>query len=199
MPSIRNLVAFVLGALVLMSGLASPARATTEYGYASAPYTFATAQYTTSMFLTLTIELAAPLVAGLSNYDLDPDILSFSVYDGVRTVTDADALNGTDFRVSTNAQADIQAWGIAIDVIHPGDIDVIVVCNGLSAVWGPFASCDMFGEIGASSIPGGAFGGGYAASVGSPGNWSIVPEPNTAFLIAAGLVGLGAWRRKADR
>jgi hypothetical protein len=59
------------------------------------------------MSVTLTFEVAAPLGANLTSADLMPGVLSFSAFDGVRTVDQNDTFQGIDLRVSTDATGNI--------------------------------------------------------------------------------------------
>ena len=79
--------------------------------------------YTTDMRVTGTFELAAPFLPNLVNADLSDEILSFSISDGRRTLTNNTlGIQGFFGGVATDSSGDIIEW----QVQYNDDLDPIV-------------------------------------------------------------------------
>ncbi len=106
--SSRNLIVSMMLSIALAFSVAAAASATTRYNYMGNNFTFAKRLITAAMSLSGSIEMASPLPPGLSNVDLTPSLLSFSMTDGVRVLTQSSSLSYVEFRVSTDALGNIQ-------------------------------------------------------------------------------------------
>lgn len=213
----RTLAAAPL-ALVVLSLLvtAAPARASAIYAYTGNPFTSVTLAgptapadpYTTADRVTGFIELASPLAADLSPLTaLAP--VSFSFFDGVNTITDANA-TFTSFEVETNNVGTIVNWLVRVSAnaaaVGGGTRQSIATYNsvgsdplvqdfGLDGRCGPESSlggCALYGDPSYTQI---------ANNAGTPGAWTLrtpVPEPSSMLLIGVALAGFAA-RRRATR
>lgn len=195
----RGITAAAVGVMALVFGMAPTASAYTQYTYTGNNYASASGIYTTAMSQSGAFTLDIDLGANLSDVNITSNVTSFTVFDGVNTYTELDLplfSDLTDFVVATDASGDIVTW--ALDLIG-GDV-VFASCNnpGFVLTTDPGSYCNGFAQADLvqnnTTLP-----VSLASTVGAPGTWvGIVPEPNTALLLAMGLGGLG-WRGRAKQ
>jgi hypothetical protein len=158
---------------------ATGARADTfTYTYAGNNFTIVDAPYTTSEKETGTFELSAALPPNLHNNDESSLVLSFTMSDGVQTLTSAEAFVEA-FAITTDSAGAITRW----------DVEVAITggfAPSIETLGNPFASEDI-GSL-TDSI--------HGVNVGTPGIWTVstttpVPESGTLNMIFSGLLGLG--------
>jgi hypothetical protein len=162
-----------LASMVFSTGLifcvATAGSASTIYTYAGNNYTFAKRSITRSMSLSGSFEVAIPLAAGLSNVDVTPWILSFSIADGARVVSSADSLQYVEFRVSTDGSGDISDWAVYLDVSY-SPINRIVSCTGaFASTVGPGTGCgsNVIDRTQFNPLP------SFGKVSNNPGTWSM--------------------------
>jgi hypothetical protein len=189
---------------------AAPARASTTYTYTGPNFNDIEGGglggfYTTSMNVTGTFTVAAPLIS-LSGQDITSSILSFSFFDGLRTIMSSNATSFGFTNFSTDALGNLTAWDISVhigDLAATGDeeqdIGTLFIPQVLAVDQGDIALC-VGPVVNGSCAP-------IAAEVGRaqfnnpsqiPGVWTETPLPAALPLFATGLGGLGllGWRRK---
>jgi hypothetical protein len=161
-------------AVIVLSATAVQAVPTT-YVYTGNPFTDVNGPYTTSMFVTAMVRLAAPLPPNFSG-NVTPT--AFTLFDGVQILTSNEA--GGDFIFVTNAAGVITQWFVlAADPRRLIDTSNLI----------PFSRNDegVFQEKGFN------FSG---SNFGSPGVWTIttggVPDAGSTLLLMT-LTLTGGW------
>jgi len=98
--------------------LAYPAsvQASVTYQYTGNHFTEVSGPYTTSMFVTAMVTLAAPLGANLPEFtDVTP--IAFTLFDGVQTLSSSTPGIAFDtFQFGTNAAGQITSWQVSVDI-----------------------------------------------------------------------------------
>jgi hypothetical protein len=160
--------------------ISSISHASAVYRYQGENYENPYGIFDTTMSLTGTVELPAPLPPNLFD-EVFPT--SFKFNDGVNTITENNATSSA-FGFATNNFGDIIGWQISLSIDEGGGPHSI----------GSEKLMLGFSEYAFPGIPP-DFG---AASTTKPGSWSVVPIPAALWLFGSGLLGLvGMARRKA--
>lgn len=154
--------------------------------------------YTTTDRLTMSLVLDDVLAPNLSGISVDP--LAFTLFDGVNTITEADATRSLFFAFSTDATGQVVQWsagarfdsGLQRRSIDSVNLPGAVRDQGLDRLCGP-----------TSTLPTCALDGDpYYTQAGgtsdNPGVWTYqtgrVAEPGTVVVLLVGLVGIGIFR-----
>jgi len=192
---------FVTAALALFLGAATPASAAVIYSYSSDNYAIAGGLYDTSMNISgsFTLDTALP-----SNFALAPVAglpgFTFSINDGVRTLTDADVptFDSFTFRIGTDAAGAINYWDIFL-LVSASPLDAIQTVHFLIG-----NDCNSNANAGQNDLIN-DFGFNFTVVPGATscalGEWTgpveaNVPEPGTLALVGASLLGFGIVRRR---
>lgn len=163
---------------VLLALLFAPAmHATTIYTYVGNPFTSVTGTFTTSMRLTGSFTLNAPLADNLAGVQITPTDYSF--FDGIETDSSSQPVSSMFF-VSTNATGAIVAWAIQTGGLA-----------GISSCSNSVSPLPML--CGSATIDAVATPHGIASVEGSPGTWTVtqVPERSTFTLLFGAMVCVG--------
>jgi hypothetical protein len=151
---------------------------TFTYTYTGNDFTDVSGPYTTSEKLTGMFNLSAAIPANHPFSDVSSLVLSFTMSDGVQTITSAEGFV-EHFSFSTDSTGAITLW-LAEVTINPGTAPSITTENfGVAAL-----------DMGALTN----FLSGQNS--GSPGTWTVtdttpVTEPGTLSMMFSGLLGLG--------
>jgi hypothetical protein len=174
----------------LLAWIASPAAADVIYQYTGNPFTTATSPYTTSDFVSGTIELSSVLPPNLNQASIQVNAFSFS--DGVQTLTSATLGSPTDSLVSTNGSGTIVGfWEFVFGGRNP-EAPIIQTLDAFPGMQGPVTQDE--GRLGNL-----AMGEPIGANTNNTGVWTLVPEPSTMIGVATGIVGLAVRRCRARR
>jgi hypothetical protein len=139
--------------------------------------------YDTTMSVSATIELSSALPA---NFNGSVVPLHFSMNDGRFTITDR--FPSSAFRFVTDGSGAITSWYLEAHDTLPGNLLLLIQSAHAPAF---FPSVRDLGSI-ATTAGDGEFGVVFAG-----GSWQVsVPEPASAGLLAAGLIGLRCVRRR---
>jgi hypothetical protein len=151
-----------------------PAKADTVYTYAGKPFTIVSAPYTTTDFVSGKLSLATPLAPNLPLTNIT-NIDSFSLSDGVQTLSSSMPLPMQEFQASTDSSGNIISWHIflGLDTNHY-----------ISTQDTPDVTADA-GSLTSTQ---------QADNDGTPGAWrssvSATPEPASLALFTAGLLAV---------
>ncbi len=182
------------------------ANASVIYTYTGNNFTSATDPYTTDMNVTLQFETAIPLTGTGAMTNVSAEILSYTMYDGRKTLTDSDSPLDIYLNIDTATGIPTE-WTIHATNEFGRSIGDIV--NRMKTIYYSYSGgLDSAEEIECKFIPtevGECMGFDYIAgadvynSPGSSGTWSVVPIPAAVWLFGSGLLGLiGVARRKAN-
>ena len=181
------------------------ANASTIYTYTGNNFTAVTAPYTTSMNVTLQFETASPLSGTGSMINVSSEILSYTISDGINTLTETDSTIDLLMNIDTITGQPTE-WAIHVTNEFAKSVGDIV--NRMSTIYYDFsggpdraleAECVYMPIEGGECM--GLTGGANAVVFNSPvtsSTWSVVPIPAAAWLFGSGLLGMiGVARRKA--
>ena len=180
------------------------ANASVIYTYTGNNFTSATDPYTTDMNVTLQFETAIPLTGTGAMTNVSADILSYTMFDGIKTLTEEDSVIDVFMNIDTTTGQPTE-WSIHATNEFGKSLGDIV--NRMKTIYSSYSGGpDSVEEIECKSIPpevGECMGFIYGAGAdvfnapGSPGSWSVVPIPAAVWLFGSGLIGLiGLVRRK---
>ncbi len=189
--------------------IAAPSTATVIYHYTGVPFTHfldetsPSGSFTTSDFVSVTLEFAAPLAADSPPQDVEPNLLSFRVSDGRSTLTDSSAVLSA-FVVGTDAFGAIDEWyisaqGFLFEPTSVGEQAPLISTtnqpNAQNADYGNLFECTAVTGEGVCTAAGTDLGSVEFVAGSNAGTWTVIPEPTTALLLGLGLMGLGVSRR----
>lgn len=119
----------IIAALIVAASVAGHSHATTVYTFdRGTPYFFTFGPYNSTMHVTGSFDVAAPLANNLIFADISGLVTAYSFNDGVNTLTapNSDIVN---FFVDTNASGNITGWDIRLitsNPIPPGGTQVFI-------------------------------------------------------------------------
>ena len=182
----KILLALTAVAALSLAYPASVEAVPTTYQYKGNPFTIVSGPYTTSMFVTATVTLAAPLGANMPLTDVTPT--AFTFFDGVQTINNHNATPpDVVFQFATDATSTITHWDVIVAIL---DFPKIGTENDPTT---PFGIAD-FGED--ENLDQGF-------NSDSPGVWSVnasVPDAgSTLSLMTLTLMALGVAARRFQR
>ena len=192
--------------VVILLFSAFNANASAVYTYTGNNFTSATAPYTADMSINLQFETASRLTGAGAMTNVSAEIISYSVFDGIKTLTEADSKIDVLVNIDTTTGQPIE-W--AIFVTNEFGKSVGDIINRMNTVYYDYsggsdgaleAECIFVPVVGGECM-GLTLGG--SANVynppGSSGTWSVVPVPAAMWLFGSGLIGLaGLVRRRVD-
>jgi hypothetical protein len=162
-----------------------PATGDVVYKYTGNPFTTVTSPYTTSDFVSGTIQL--PSVLPPNQTEFSPTLDGYSFSDGVQdTFTQTNSQTTNTFDVNTDQNGRITNWNF--DLVSFQLAGHINTDNNIG-----LGQRDEGDERAILYIRDAAMG----EVDGNPGTWTLVPEPSTAFLLATGMVALAVRRHRA--
>ena len=177
---------------VVWSMLGSSVHADTRYEFTGDNFEFAQGRYTTAMRVEATITTSVPIPANVSRYDITPIVTSFSVSDGVQTITSAsgavfDPRQGTSF--TTFADGRIRAWYFSATkpvAVNVGDeVNLIQASSSFGDLAGIGMRCSAIDADGCINFSGYIPPDYGQTSNFVTGNWEIVDVPSEPESIAS--------------
>ena len=201
--------AMVLG-IAALGLMPSSAKALVIYSYAGNNFdsitdnTLPAGSYDTTMSVSGSFTVAAPLLSLPSNTDIRALLLSYSFFDGRQTLDNGNSQSLT-FRLSTDAAGSPSSWSILVAVPFAptpivGDFIRSITTFAVGSVGlarGRISEC-------LSLVAGGsrcATGTDRGQSNFVTGVWTVqtIPEPSTLLLFGFGLAGLAGFARKRSQ
>ncbi len=171
--------------------------ASAVYTYTGNNFTSATAPYTNDMNIALQFETASLLTGNGTMTNVSAEILSYSVFDGTKTLTEADSDIDVLVNIDTTTGQPIE-WAIFVtDEFGKSAGDTVNRMNTVFYVFSGGSDGALEAECVFVPVAGGECMGltnGGSASVynppGSSGTWSVVPIPAAVWLFGSGLISL---------
>lgn len=204
------LILLSIGVMILSSA-EQRAHANVVYSYAGEKFDsilpVATSPYDTTMSVSGSFELAAPLAPDLVSQTITP--VSYAFFDGINNLTNANSLI-SEFSISTNSQSNINFWDISLQTVltlkNIGDMNFQI---GTERIFGggPIIITSDVGSIQTCTSAGGSGGcGGTSSKQGrisseDGGQWvgPPVPIPTALPLFATALAGLALIARRRNK
>jgi len=176
------------------------------YSYTGNNFTNATDPYSIDMNITLQFETASPLLQTGAMTNVSAEILSYSMFDGRKTLTESDSLLDIYLNIDTVTGIPTE-W--AIHATNEFGKSVGDIVSRMRTIYNSFSGGpDSVEEIECAFVPPSVgecmgFINGTGADVfnspSSPGIWSVVPIPAAIWLFGSGLLGMiGVARRKTN-
>jgi hypothetical protein len=187
---------FISAACILVFA-AFKANASVVYNYTGNNFTTAAAPYDTSMSITLQLETASPLSGTGAMVNVSSEILSYTAFDGVTTLTEADSVMDILMNIDTTTGQPTE-WAIHVtNEIGKSAGDMVNRMNSIYYEFSGGPDRALEAECAIKPIEGGECMGlinGASADVfnspGASGTWSVVPIPAAVWLFCSGLFGL---------
>jgi hypothetical protein len=162
----------IVFAAAMSAMLPASSRADVIYTYTGKPFTQISGPYTTSDFVSGSIDVATALGA---NYTYNGSLsYTYSFTDGVQTLTGTVATSHIT-ALGTDATGAINIWEMAFGG-GPTLLDIIEVCNGTSDCNGPPLTNDNVMEFhsrASSPVPG-SWAGPVVTAVPEPATWAML-------------------------
>lgn len=178
--------------------LADAAHGDAIYEYTGDNFTFAGPGYEALLSTSITgsLALSSALAPNLTAYNALPDVTGFSLLVGgtpLGSLLPGPVTLGTA-TVTTDGSGNIVEWAVVASSTDGIEVLGLFICNHptstLTCGLG-FDAVDLLVDSGFSELS-----DAVAYNLDSPGTWSIVPEPSSVALVALGIAGLGAARRR---
>ena len=189
---------FIMSAVCILALTAFKANAAVVYSYTGNNFINAISPYTTDMNITLQFTTAVPLSATGGMTDVTSEVLSYTMFDGRKTLTEVDAESSFFLNIDAMTGLPIE-WSISASNAIGKSVGDIV--NRMIMFFGVNGSQDFAeeGVCGDETCTG--WDDIIFAEVfnpqGASGSWSVVPIPAAVWLFGSGLIGLiGIARRK---
>lgn len=192
--SLKRFLASSLLSVAVLFSMASTASAII-YTYAGNSFGPCAGTLCPATALSSVVTLSITLAPNLTDFDAAPFITAVNSTDGVRTITEGTGFSFAEFRVSTDGSGDIVGW--ASEFLWDAGDNGFMSCKDVSSASG--GNCGVFINDLDRTISYDTQPTSFASVNSKPGTWeTVVPEPNTALMIAMGLAGLG-WRGRAKQ
>jgi hypothetical protein len=160
-----------------------PLLAETTYTYTGNPFAYVISPYTTSDYLSITLNLSDPLGESFGGY-VTPD--SWSITDGVYSDSSVDAKSLVEFGFVTDGSGAITEWLVEDESFSSGTEFFTVNFPATDTDTATIADRSLTGDIGGENV-------------NDPGFWtemSSTPEPESLVLFGSGLIALAAVARR---
>lgn len=158
--------------------------AETRYVFTGDNFEYVQGSYTTAMKVEATITTSIPIPASTSFYDIIPIVTSFTVSDGVQSITSTsgavfDSQQGTSF--ATNPDGSIKSWYFSATqpvAVNVGDeVDVIQASSSFGDLAGIGMRCSAADAGGCTNFSGYIPPNFAQTSNAVTGNWEIIDAP----------------------
>lgn len=185
-----------IGVACIVAFTALEANAAVVYTYSGNNFTRTYAPYTSEMNITLQFETASPLSGTEALINVSAEILSYTMSDGRKTLTQLNFPLDIYLRIDSETGLPTE-W--AINATNEFGRSIGDTVNRMSTFYGYAGGRDFAEEIECVFISAntgecmgftGIAGAEVFYSPGSSGTWSVVPVPASVWLLGSGLLGL---------